>query len=214
VDAPTKIGLNYGANIGFPHKPIDPTQLAGVIEFGDCSICHWLGLSLNGELVSEDVKITLLEGVPGVETFKTLPSFKNKLEMEIAKACFIGQIFPDDTIPCTEDVCCDGTYQVCKSNTCVNAEPTLPPPTLPPPTSPTPTPPLNGPFCIDFDCGDGYSLHKNPETRPGADRETCCSRVGSVCTGASVGSPCSLGDISSSLISNPSFEEFTSCPTH
>ena len=70
----------------------------------------------------------------------------------------------------------------------------------------------DGPFCIDFECGDGYLLRENPETRRGDDRETCCYREG-VCAGAPVGSPCSLGDIDSSIIPNPSFENFTSCPT-
>jgi hypothetical protein len=34
-----------------------------------------------------------------------------------------------------------------------------------------------------------------------------------VCAGEAVGAPCSLGDISSSLIPNPSFEEHHSCPS-
>jgi len=76
-------------------------------------------------------------------------------------------------------------------------------------TTSTATP---GPLCVDFVCEDGYLLRENPEARPGNDRETCCYREG-VCAGAPIGSPCSLGDIDSSLVPNPSFEEFTSCPT-
>jgi len=83
-----------------------------------------------------------------------------------------------------------------------------PPSTL----SPSGVPTGSGPFCIDFDCGEGYLLRQNPETRPGEDRATCCYREG-VCAGAPEGSPCSLGDIDASLIPNPSFEEFTGCPT-
>ena len=67
------------------------------------------------------------------------------------------------------------------------------------------------PRCIDFDCGEGYLLRENPEQAQQMIKPTCCFREG-VCAGAPVGSPCSLGDIESSLIPNPSFEEFTSCP--
>ena len=91
--------------------------------------------------------------------------------------------------------------------------PSAPPPVVVP-TPPTPTivtPTIPGPFCVDFECGDGYLLRENANTRPGIDRETCCYREG-VCNGAPVGSACSLGDIVNSLIPNPSFEEFTGCP--
>lgn len=85
--------------------------------------------------------------------------------------------------------------------------------TVSPTLSPTLLPTANqGERCITFDCGEGYVLRENPEDRIGNDRETCCFREG-VCAGAQVGDPCSLGDISASLIPNPSFEDFSSCPT-
>ena len=77
------------------------------------------------------------------------------------------------------------------------------------PGAPTPAP---GPLCIDFECGEGFELRPNPELRFGDDRATCCIRQG-VCSGLPVGSPCALGDIDETLIPNPSFEDFTSCPT-
>ena len=76
----------------------------------------------------------------------------------------------------------------------------------------TVTPINTGPFCVDYVCDVGYLLRENAATRPGNDRETCCYREGT-CAGAPVGTACSLGDIVNSLIPNPSFEEFTGCPT-
>jgi hypothetical protein len=67
-------------------------------------------------------------------------------------------------------------------------------------------------YCVNFVCGEGYLLRENPQTRPGNDRATCCYRTGA-CAGAPNGTLCSLTDISSSLIPNPSFENHTGCPT-
>jgi len=66
-------------------------------------------------------------------------------------------------------------------------------------------------LCSDYTCEEGYELRPNPETIQGSDRATCCIATG-VCGGLPVGSPCALGDISLSLIPNPSFEDFESCP--
>ena len=116
-----------------------------------------------------------------------------------------------------------GYYYMMKKNMFYNKAPIPPPtvlpttllPTLPPTAAaiatPTRAPIPVGPLCIDFDCGEGYLPRENPETRPGNDRATCCFREG-VCAGAPEGSPCSLGDITASLIPNPSFEEFACCP--
>jgi len=84
------------------------------------------------------------------------------------------------------------------------------------PTTPLPSfhpseAPVSGPICIDFECGEGYSLRENASMRLGNDRATCCFRDG-VCAGAPEGNPCSLGDIDSSIIPNPSFEERSRCP--
>lgn len=77
---------------------------------------------------------------------------------------------------------------------------------------PPPTPQPTGIMCDKFTCPEGYNQRANPESRPGEDRAACCYKVG-VCAGQAVGSVCSLGDIGSSLIPNPSFEEHVGCPS-
>lgn len=112
---------------------------------GSCDTCHYLGLELNGELKSDDVKLTLMDGVPGLKKDATLPSFKCELKKEIAKACFLEQ-FGSNAITCGKGICCNGSYQKCWTGACLVNGPTPPgpeltgfPPTEPPPTAPGPT---------------------------------------------------------------------------
>lgn len=51
----------------------------------------------------------------------------------------------------------------------------------------------------------------NAETLVGNNRSTCCI-ISGICSGLSPGASCALGDISSSIIPNPSFEELIGCP--
>lgn len=77
----------------------------------------------------------------------------------------------------------------------------------------TTTPKCNGEsVCSAFQCPETYSLRDNADDLCGADRATCCIKDG-VCSGQPIGSACSLADIDTSLIPNPSFESRTGCPT-
>ena len=118
LNAPSKAGLNLGAKVGFPFFPLDPLKYGDVVKLGSCDTCHFLQLSADGKLTSGNVKVTLLEGVPGLEKDKELPSFKFELTKEIAKACILKQ-YGDDTVTCGDKLCCDGGYQKCQSGTCV-----------------------------------------------------------------------------------------------
>lgn len=93
---------------------------------------------------------------------------------------------------------------------------------VPRPPVPTPDVPIyiaptgNTPaamFCSEFNCGEGFQLIDNAETTIGDTFEACCLSATGACAGASEGSPCSLGELGSSLIPNPSFEDFSRCPT-
>ena len=105
----------------------------------------------------------------------------------------------------------EGAAGMCNAEgECVPGSETEAPETNFPSSSPTDSPTVST-LCINYMCEEGYALVNDAATRPGNDRATCCYRIG-VCAGAPEGAMCSLGDIDSSLIPNPSFEDFTVCP--
>ena len=79
-----------------------------------------------------------------------------------------------------------------------------------PTTAPSPVP---GPLCSDYVCEEGYRLRSGAETRLGNDRATCCF-FEAICQEVATSARCQLGDISNSLVPNPSFEEFSTCPDY
>jgi len=79
-------------------------------------------------------------------------------------------------------------------------------------TTTTTEDPCPGGYCSAFSCPKGYGLKKDADTICGTGRATCCQKKG-ICEGQPVGGVCGLGDLKSSLIPNPSFEEHTGCPT-
>jgi len=79
-------------------------------------------------------------------------------------------------------------------------------------TTTTTEDPCPGGYCSAFNCQEGYALRKGAETICGADRATCCQKKG-ICEGTAPGGVCGLGDLKSSLIPNPSFEQRSGCPS-
>lgn len=138
-DVPFKVGFK-GALKGStgPIEPLDP-EGSVAIQLNDCNTCHFWEFSLDGILTAEDLAITVMQGSPSEQSWKS-PIFNFERVKEILKACFFRQ-YGNRTITCG-NVCCDGAYQKCESGICIAKSPTPPTPVPPTPAPSQLMPPL------------------------------------------------------------------------